>query len=125
MPTYPSPWQVLFAAPLAHLLPGGGAGGAIPLLSAGDDSQLRLWAVHASSPGAGEPRQDPSASAGPSSLSSPQHVSIRPAGGVRLSNKPNALALCQGVVCVADTSDRLALLRPDPLAGLIDQMDLS
>lgn len=119
--------QVLFAAPLAHLLPDAGAGGAIPLLSAGDDAQLRLWAVQASA--AGEPRPVPSACSASSvpsasSVSFPQQLSLRPVDGVALRGKPNAVAFCLGVVCVADTSDRLALLRPDPLAGLLDQMDV-
>jgi hypothetical protein len=58
-------------------------------------------------------------------LSSAGHASLSPAGGVGLRGKPNALAVCQGVVCVADTTDRLALLRLNPLAGMLDQMDLS
>jgi len=98
--------HVLFVPSLAHLLPGGG--GAMPLISAGDDCELRVWAVRAEAAADGTRGR----------------MSMTAAGSVSLREKPNWIALCQGVACVADTSEHVSLYRLDPLAAGMGQMDL-
>eukprot|EP00967_Tisochrysis_lutea_P061676 scaffold79061_cov30-Tisochrysis_lutea.AAC.6 len=100
--------QVLFAPSLTHTLPACDASTALPLLSAGDDSELRVWRVRSVA-------ADDGISGG---------IVIDGVGRVRLEDKPNAIALSGDIVCVAGTSDRLALFRYDPLADELDRMDL-
>jgi hypothetical protein len=98
---------VLFAPGLAHALPaGGGGGGGVPLLSVGDDCELRLWL--AEGPAAGTPR-------------------LRPLCATALGEKPNWVAVTpSGFVCVADTSDRVILYRlSSAIESGLSSMDLS
>lgn len=83
--------QVVFAPQLG----GAGWGTAVPLLSAGDDSRLRLWAC--------EPPPAEGASEG---------ASLRAVGSASLAQKPNwVLPHPSGVVCVAGTSDAVGVWR--------------